>query len=73
MPEIDTSTPEGFKEARHQLGLSAARLGAILGVDSRTIRKWEASPETETSRPPNPVAARVLKWILDGFRPPEML
>lgn len=70
MPDIDTTTPQGFKEARRQLGLSASRLGAILDVDPSTIRRWEMSDDRSTSRPPHPTAARVLQWMLDGFRPP---
>ncbi|MCB1349012.1 MAG: hypothetical protein KDK11_10330 [Maritimibacter sp.] len=64
-------TPQQFAAARHSLGLSAAELGQILGTDPRTIRRWEADPETKTARPPNPVACQVLRWMLAGFRPPE--
>ncbi len=64
-------TPREFKEARIALGLSQAQLGAILDTNPTTIRKWEAEPDRRTSRAPNPVAARVMRWLLDGFRPPE--
>lgn len=65
-------TPTEFREARHMLGLSARQLGAILDTDERTVRRWEADPETTgTARPPNPTAARVMRWMLDGWRPPE--
>ncbi len=61
-------TPTEFKAARHKLGLSASQLGAILNTDPRTIRKWEHEDDT---RPPNPIACRVLEWMLAGYRPPE--
>ncbi|WP_107992084.1 helix-turn-helix domain-containing protein [Breoghania corrubedonensis] len=63
-------TPIEFKEARHTLGLSAAQLGAIIDTDPRTIRKWEATTGTN-ARPPNPIACRVLEWMLAGWRPPQ--
>jgi len=60
-----------FKEARITLGLSQAQLGAILNTNPTTIRKWEAEADRSTSRHPNPVASQVMRWLLDGFRPPE--
>ena len=64
-------TPAQFKEARAQLGLSAAQLGVILASDARTIFRWEAEDGTKGARPPNPIACRVLEWMLAGYRPPE--
>lgn len=61
-------TPGQFKEARRKLGLSAAELGAILDTDPRTIRRWESADDP---RPVNPIAARVVEWMLVGWRPPE--
>lgn len=61
-------TPSEFKEARANLGLSAAELAIILNTDPRTVRKWEYD---DGKRPPNPIACRVMKWMLDGYRPPE--
>lgn len=66
-----TMTSAQFKEARHSLGLSAAQLAIILDTDPRTIRKWEADPGASTARDPNPVAARVMQWMMAGYRPPE--
>lgn len=63
-------TPAQFKEARQTLGLSTSKLGAILNVDPRTVRRWE---ENDGTRPPNPIACRVVHWMLDGYRPPEWL
>ncbi len=63
-------TSEEFKEARHSLGLTLSELGHILSTDPRTVRKWEAKQGTN-ARSPNPVAVRVMQWMLDGFRPPE--
>lgn len=61
-------TPTEFKQARHTLGLSAAKLAHILDVNPRTIRKWEYEAK---QRPPHPTACRVVQWLLDGYRPPE--
>ncbi len=36
-------TPAEFKEARHALGLSAAKLAKLLRVSSgRTVQRWES-------------------------------
>ena len=59
-------TSEEFKEARRRLGFSLSQLGAVLNVDSRTIRRWEASEEVASQREPNPVACRVMGWLLSG-------
>lgn len=61
-------SPAEFKAARRKLGLSASQLGEILNTDPRTVRKWEDESGT---RPPNPIACRVIKWMLAGYRPPE--
>jgi hypothetical protein len=61
-------SPIEFKAARRKLGLSASDLGRILNTDPRTIRKWEDESGT---RPPNPIACRVVEWMLNGYRPPE--
>lgn len=61
-------SPAEFKEARRKLGLSASQLGHVLNTDPRTIRKWE---EDDGTRPPNPIACRVIEWMLAGYRPPE--
>jgi DNA-binding transcriptional regulator YiaG len=63
--------PDEFKAARRKLGLTQAELGAVLDTAPQTIRKWEMPPENSTARGVNPVAARVMRWLLDGFRPPE--
>lgn len=64
-------TPDQFKEARRKLGLTQSQLAAILDTNPSTIRRWEMRDARSTSRPPNPIAARVMRWMLDGFRPPE--
>ena len=60
--------PHEFNKARRELRLSARQLSDILNVHTRTIRKWESDVD---SRPVNPIAARVMRWMLDGYRPPE--
>ncbi len=64
-------TPTEFKEARRKLGLSQRELGELLNTSPVTIRKWETDAENASSRKPNPVASKVMGWLLDGFRPPD--
>jgi DNA-binding transcriptional regulator YiaG len=61
-------TPQQFKEARLSLGLSARQLSIILNTNERTIRRWETDDGT---RPVNPIAIRVMEWMMAGYRPPE--
>ena len=35
-------TPQEFREARHRLGLSQAKLATALGVNVRTVKRWES-------------------------------
>lgn len=53
-------TPDQFKEARHTLGLSVSDVADILNTEPRTVRRWE-----DGTRSPNPVAVRVMQWLLD--------
>jgi ribosome-binding protein aMBF1 (putative translation factor) len=57
-----------FKQAQHKLGLSDSELGAILNTNLKTIRLWKSE---HSDRSPNPVACRVMEWMLAGFRPPQ--
>lgn len=68
MPQEAVLTPSEFKAARRALGLSPAQLGKILNSAERTVRHWEAENGT---RPPNPIACQVMRWMLNGYRPPE--
>ena len=61
-------TPQQFKEARQKLGLTQRELADILNSNPRTVRHWETDDDT---RPVNPIAERVLEWMLNGYRPPE--
>jgi DNA-binding transcriptional regulator YiaG len=60
-------TSDEFRAARKALGLSVGQLAGILGVEARTVRRWEQGD----GLPPNPIASRVMTWLEDGFRPPE--
>ena len=64
-------TPEQFKAGRRSLGLSVYQLGHIINTAPHTIRKWEMSEARSSGRSVNPVAARVMEWLLAGYRPPE--
>jgi hypothetical protein len=60
---------DDFARAQHRLGLSDNRLSSILNVDARTLRRWKS--HADSGRDPNPVAVRVMGWMLDGWIPPE--
>ena len=62
-------TPIEFKVAREKLNLTQAELGNILNVNPRTVRRWE---QEDGTRPPNPIACRVLEWLEAGFVPPKL-
>lgn len=64
-------TPAEFKEARRKLGLTQGQLAAILDTAPQTIRKWEMNETRSTARSVNPIAARAMQWMLNGYRPPE--
>lgn len=64
-------SPAEFKQARRNLGLTQSQLGVILDTLPQTIRKWEMGEGRKTARSVNPIAARVMQWMLDGYRPPE--
>jgi DNA-binding transcriptional regulator YiaG len=55
----ETMTPGQLRQARARLGLTGAALGALLGVDGRTVRAWEAG--NRDGRPaPVPVPVELL-------------
>ncbi|MFK5997851.1 MAG: hypothetical protein QM492_07055 [Rhodobacterales bacterium] len=64
-------TSAEFKAGRNQLGLTQSQLGHILDTAPQTIRKWEMPADRSTARQVNPIAARVMHWMLDGYRPAE--
>lgn len=54
-----------FKEARHKLGLSAAKLAKLFQVSSgRTVRRWEAGDRDI----PGP-ATVLMRWLITGQKP----
>jgi transcriptional regulator with XRE-family HTH domain len=61
-------TPTQIKQARKALGLSTGGFARALGVDPRTVRRWEDG----TKQPPGPVIillelAGASKWVAQGF------
>jgi transcriptional regulator with XRE-family HTH domain len=67
----DTMSPDEFRQIMRQLGLTQRELARILDTRDSTIRKWLADDSASTARGVNPVAAQVMRWMRDGFRPPE--
>ncbi len=64
---IDPSTPEGFKATRENAGLSLNVVSVSIGVDLRTLERWES--DRPDSPAPNPTAARMLVALAKGFQP----
>ena len=62
------TTSQEFKAAREKLGLSVNDLSFIIDTNPRTIIKWETDSDV---RSPNPVACRIMEWMLGGYYPPE--
>lgn len=62
-------TSRDFADLRKRVGLSVSECADLLGVDERTIRRWEADPALVSSRDPHPTALRVLLWIASPGRP----
>lgn len=62
-------TPIEFLEARVDLGLSQAQLAMILGLGANgsvTVRRWEMPEAARSSRPPNPIACKMLEYLKSG-------
>lgn len=68
---VAAMTHHDFITARHDLGLSQEQLGRALGVHVKTVRRWEAGPDSPYGRAiPAPVA-RLLEAFLVGYRPDD--
>jgi DNA-binding transcriptional regulator YiaG len=59
-------TPAQIRTIRKALGISQARLGAIMGVRHQTISEWERG-----IRIASPVSVRLLQAYADGYRPED--
>lgn len=65
-------SPDDFREAQHQLGLSDAELAPLLGCSAVQLRRMKVDdPSLPSHRPVQPVTARLLQAYLDGYRPPD--
>lgn len=58
-------SPEQFKYKRKSLGLTQSQLAGALGLDGKsgdlTVRRWEMPADKKGSRPPNPIACKILR------------
>lgn len=62
-------TPQEFREARQSLGLSISDTVEIMGLGKNgdvTVRRWELDPDKKQARAPNPIACKVLEYLLSG-------
>lgn len=64
-------TPEEFKAARKKLDLTQAQLAEILGLDISTVQRFGTPQGKKSGSKVNPTAARVMEWMLAGYRPPQ--
>lgn len=64
-------THDEFKAARKTLGLTQGQLAELFGVTLHTVQRWEMSSDKKSSIALHPTAATAMRWLLDGFRPPE--
>lgn len=63
-------TAAEFRKIRQSLGLSISDLARMLGVSRKTAERWEY-PEERSLAARNPAADTALRWLEDGWRPPE--
>lgn len=59
-PQLDTTTPEGFRRARQRLGWSGRRAALELGTTQTTVSHWETA-----RHPVCPRAAAALAWRVE--------
>lgn len=69
MPDFDhipTDTAAGFRQALDELRISTEVAARLLTVNSGTIKRWKSGEV-----PVHPTAARMVSWLLSGYRPPS--
>lgn len=73
MTEQPTMTPDEFREAQRELGLTDAELAAMLGMENpQHLRRYKVrKPDAGSARPIKPWTARLLRAYLDGYRPAD--
>lgn len=64
-------SPTDLKSLRNALGLSQTALGALLGVDGFTVRRWEMPESANSSRSIPPHARKLVRLLADGLVRPE--
>lgn len=66
-------SPEWCREVQQQLGLSDAALAAVMGLSQASAwrRHKVRDPSKGSHRELSPVAVRLLKAYLEGYRPAD--
>lgn len=64
-------SPEEFKRARRELGLSVSQCADMLGVQPLQIRRMEMDPSDGSFRPVMGTTRRLMQAFLDGYRPKD--
>ncbi len=65
-------TPDEFRQAQHQLGLSDKQLAAMLGIAyADHVRRMKVAEGKSSHRNVTPTVARLLQAYLDGYRPAD--
>ena len=62
-------TPEQFKAARNQLGLSLSETSIIFRVSYDAVRRWETEPDVKRARAIPGPAQTLMHWLVSGERP----
>jgi DNA-binding transcriptional regulator YiaG len=65
----ETMTPQEFKQARHDLGLTQSQMAYMLDTTDRMVRRVESTPDRSTHQPPPARWTRLVQAYLDGHRP----
>lgn len=71
--DFQSYTPEALRDILQRHGLTNKRAGQILGVDSRTIRKWTSDPSVISHRAMPTSAWRLLLLLVGEVAARDML
>jgi hypothetical protein len=72
MIEQPAMSPQEFREAQHQLGLSDLQLALVLGLeDPQHIRRLKADAGKSHHRPVKGAHVRLIRAYLAGYRPAD--
>ncbi len=72
MTEQPHYEPTEIDQAQRKLGLSDEKFGFVLGCSGQHVRRLRVRDKTKNGhRKISPSQARMLRALLDGYRPPD--